>query len=142
MTEPEIVGEAGPALATAADFDGERMVLSLHAESVDVSKVRSESIVRVVRTTTERHDAIDEELAHELVLVERVPIGTVVDAMPLAREEGDTIVFPVVEEIVVTERRLFLKEEVRVRRVREIRRHQETVVLREQNITVSRSTSG
>ena len=38
--------------------------------------------------------------------------------MPTIREEGDTIVIPIVEEMLVIERRLLLKEEVRVRRVR------------------------
>jgi len=51
--------------------------------------------------------------------------------VPPISQEGDTTIIPVVEEIVVVERRLVLKEEVRIRRVRTKEQHQETVVLRE-----------
>ena len=57
-------------------------------------------------------------------------------------EEGDTIILPVVEEVLVVERRLILKEEVRLRRVRTTRRHTETVTVREQVAVVTRSACG
>ena len=53
-------------------------------------------------------------------------------------QEGDTTIIPVVEEIVVVERRLVLKEEVRIRRVSTTEQHQETVVLREQEAVITR----
>ena len=43
---------------------------------------------------------------------------------------------PVIEEVVVT--RLFLKEEVRLRRVRTTRRHEETITVREQDAVITR----
>ena len=55
------------------------------------------------------------------------------------RQEGDTTIIPVVQEIVVVERRLVLKEEVRMRRVITNERHQETVVLREQEALITRT---
>jgi stress response protein YsnF len=58
--------------------------------------------------------------------------------MPAIREEGDTIVIPIVEEVLVVERRLFLKEEVRVRRVSSTERHQESVTLRHHEAVVTR----
>jgi stress response protein YsnF len=58
--------------------------------------------------------------------------------MPAIREEGETIVVPVVEEVLVVERRLVLKEEVRIRRVRSTERHQERVTLRRQEAAVNR----
>jgi hypothetical protein len=36
----------------------------------------------------------------------------------LVRQEGDTTIVPVVEEVLVVERRLMLKEEIRIKRVR------------------------
>ena len=47
----------------------------------------------------------------------------------------------VVEETIVVERHLFLKEEVRIRRLRVSERHQETVVLREQEAVIARVES-
>ena len=56
------------------------------------------------------------ELQHDDVSVERVAIGSPITAMPAPRHEGNTLVIPVVEEIVVTEKRLVLREEIRVTR--------------------------
>jgi stress response protein YsnF len=58
--------------------------------------------------------------------------------MPAIRNEGDTVVIPIVEEVLVIERRLLLKEEVRVRRVRSTERHQESVTLRHHEAVVTR----
>jgi len=62
--------------------------------------------------------------------------------VPSISQEGDTTIIPVVEEIVVVERRLVLKEEIRVRRVSTKEQHQETVVLREQEAVTTREEVG
>lgn len=48
----------------------------------------------------------------------------------------------VVEEVLVLERRLVLKEEIRLRRVRTTEQHRETVMLREQQAVIERSEPG
>jgi uncharacterized protein (TIGR02271 family) len=114
-------------------------VIPLLAEEVAVSKqVVETGRVQVARLTHEREQLIDELLAHETVEIDRTQIGRQIDAMPAVREEGDTIVIPLVEEVLVVERRLFLKEEVRIRRVRTTERHQESVTLRHQEAVVAR----
>ena len=113
--------------------------LPLLAEEVAVSKqVVETGRVQVARVTHEREQLIDELLARETVEINRTRIGQHVDAMPPVREEGDTIVVPIVEEVLVVERRLFLKEEVSIRRVRSTERHQETVTVRHQEAVVTR----
>jgi uncharacterized protein (TIGR02271 family) len=115
------------------------VVLPLLGEEVEVSKQRIETgRVQVARVTREREQLIDEVLAREAVEIERTAIGRPVEAMPAVREEGDTIVVPIVEEVLVVERRLMLKEEVRIRRVRSTQRHQERVTLRHQEAVVTR----
>jgi len=114
----------------APDKTGET-VIPLLAEEVAVAKqVVETGRVQVSRVTHEREQLIDELLAHETVEIDRTPIGRQIDAMPAVRNEGDTVVIPIVEEVLVIERRLLLKEEVRVRRVRSMERHQESVTLR------------
>jgi uncharacterized protein (TIGR02271 family) len=116
-----------------------KAVLPLLAEEVAVSKqVVETGRVQVARVTHEREQLIDELLAHETAEIERTPIGRQVDVMPAVREEGDAIVVPIVEEVLVIERRLFFKEEVRIRRVRSTERHQETVTLRHHEAVVTR----
>ena len=94
--------------------------------------------VQVARVAHEREQLIDELLAQQTAEIERVRIGQHVDTMPAVREEGDTIVIPIVEEVFVIERRLFLKEEVRVRRVSSTERHRESVTLRHHEVVVTR----
>jgi uncharacterized protein (TIGR02271 family) len=114
----------------APDKTGET-VIPLLAEEVAVAKqVIETGRVQVSRVTHEREQLIDELLAHNTVEIDRTAIGRQIDAMPAVRDEGDTIVIPIVEEVLVIERRLLLKEEVRVRRVRSMERHQESVTLR------------
>jgi len=106
-------------------------IIPLLAEEVEVTKETVETgRVQVARVTHQRERLIDELLNHQTAEVERVRIGQHVDTMPAVREEGDTIVIPIVEEVLVIERRLFLKEEVRVHRVGSTERHQESVTLR------------
>lgn len=119
------------------------LTLPLHAEEVLVTRRQvAGDTVRVSTVTREKERLVDETLTHERVEVERIPIGLPVDVVPSVREEGDTTIFPVVEEIVVVERRLILKEEVRIRRLRTTERHQETVTVREQNAVITRTEAG
>ncbi len=117
----------------------DRLALQLHAEEISIERQRVETgRVRLqVRTTSHDH-LVDEELTHERVQIERVAIGRVVDAAPPTRQEGDTTVISIVEEIVVVERRLVLKEEVHLTRVRVVDHHRETVSLRTQEAAVER----
>lgn len=117
----------------------DRLALQLHAEEISIERQRVEiGRVRLQVQTTSQNHLVDEELTHERVQIERVTIGRVVDIAPPTRQEGDTTVISVVEEIVVVQRQLVLKEEVRLTRVRVADRHRETVSLRSQEATVDR----
>jgi uncharacterized protein (TIGR02271 family) len=119
--------------------DGPETVISLAAEEVAVAKqVVETGRVQIARVTHEREQLIDEMLARETAEIDRVPVGRQVDAMPGVRQEGDVTIIPIVEEMLVVERRLFLKEEVRIRRVRTTEKHQESVTLRYQEAVVTR----
>ena len=92
-----------------------------------------------VRTVTREHETfVDETLNHERVQIDRIPIGRQVEAIPPVRQEGDTTILSVVEETIVIERRLILKEEVHIRRLHVSERHQEAVVLRKQETVITR----
>src|ERR1700759_4672541 len=115
------------------DPESERVVLPLLTETLTTSRNQiGGNVIRVATVTQEHEYFVDEELSHQHVEIERVTVGRQVDAIPPVRVEGDTTVLPVMEEVVVIERRLILKEEVRVTRVRSTERHRERVVLRKQ----------
>jgi uncharacterized protein (TIGR02271 family) len=114
--------------------------IPLHVE--DIAMVRRSVVgdtVRIETTTRSRDHHIDEPLLHTKVHIERVPIGRTVVAIPAVREEGDTTILPIVEEVIVVERRLILKEEVHIRRVQVAERHRETVTTREQTLEIHRT---
>jgi stress response protein YsnF len=87
--------------------------------------------------TRTRDHLIDEVLARNSVDVNRVPVGRLIDTMPAIKEEGDLTIVPIVEETVVVERRLMLKEELHIRRVQTTERYQQTVKLRYQTAEVT-----
>lgn len=94
-------------------------------------------IAKQVSTTTEE---VDEALRDFKVEIERRPIGTHLDGLdvPPERYEGDTLVIPVVEEVLVTEKRLLLVEEVRITGVRATHRKPQRVTLRKEAVSVER----
>lgn len=86
--------------------------LELVEEKLNVDKQRA--VTGRVRITTETE--LTEEIAHATLAGERVevicePIGEEVSSIPKTRVEGDVTIIPVVEEIVVAEKRLVLSRE-------------------------------
>ncbi|WP_262269816.1 MULTISPECIES: YsnF/AvaK domain-containing protein [Microvirga] len=84
-----------------------------------------------------------EELAHadmrrEVVEVTRVPIDRMVESAPEIRTEGDVTIVPVLEEVLVVEKRLVLKEELHIRRSAETETVEVPVSLRKQRAVVER----
>ena len=111
----------------------------LYAEDLTVSKRQiAGDMVQVSTVTRENESFVDEMLNHERVQIDRIPVGRQVDAVPPVRQEGDTTILPVVEETVVVERRLILKEEIHIRRLHVSERHQEAVILRKQEAVITR----
>ena len=126
---------------TTPSGDPQEILVPLSEEQASIAKRRIVTgRVQVSRVTCEHEQLLDETLAREQVEVERTPIGKVVEVPPSVREEGDTIIIPIVEEILVVERRLLLKEEVRVRRVRSSESHRERVMLRRQEAIITRDS--
>ena len=113
--------------------------MTLAAEDVVVSKRMRRTLVRASRTTFTRDELVEVDLKHERVVVERVPVGRIVDAVPPVRQEGDVTIMPVVEEELVVVRRLVLREEVHLRRVHATVPHTETITLRKQHVSVTRT---
>lgn len=94
---------------------------------------------RVRTVTRERDHEVDETVFRETVEVEHVAVGREVSVAPEIIRDGDLTIIPVVEEILVVTRKLILKEEIHLRRVRHTGRHQETITLRTQDAIITRA---
>jgi uncharacterized protein (TIGR02271 family) len=119
--------------------DTEQTVIPLQAEEVSVSKKRVVTgQVRVATVTRQHEQLVEELLERNHVEVERTAVNREVDEAPTVREDGDTLIIPIVEEVVVVQRRLVLKEEIRISRKRETQPYQERVVVRRQEAVITR----
>jgi stress response protein YsnF len=84
-----------------------------------------------------------EELAHadvqqETVEVTRVLVDRIVETTPEIRTEGDLTIVPVLEEVLVVEKRLVLKEELHIRRRATTETVEVPITLRKQRAVVER----
>jgi len=127
-------------LAESVDPEAAQIIPLLEERLVVGRREVETGRVRVHLTTTTEDAAVREVLREERVEVERVPIGREVATAPAVREEEDgaVLVVPVLEEVLVVERRLVLKEELWIRRVSTNRTSEQTVPLRRQTATVER----
>ncbi len=126
-------------LGTARPHDHEERVPLVEEEAVVEKHARPTATVRVSTTTHEREEDIDEVLTSEVVEVKRVPVERYVDAPAPVREEGDTTIVSVHEEVLVVEKRLLLKEELHLTTRKEDRRETHRVSLRSQTAEVERT---
>ena len=92
-------------------------VVPLVEEHIVVGKRQVETArVRLRRETEEHVQTVSVALSNVSWEVEHVPINQLVEAQPEIRQVGDTIIFPMVEEKMVVQRELWLREEIHVRK--------------------------
>ncbi|HEY0048654.1 MAG TPA: YsnF/AvaK domain-containing protein [Pyrinomonadaceae bacterium] len=125
---------------TQAQADNAAIVVPIIQEEVTFDKKIVETgKVRISKRVSQHEQLIDVPFMREQVDVERVPINQVVDAAPLVRQEGDTMIIPVVEEQIFYQKRLVLVEELRVRKqIIEEHKPQQVTLLKEE-VEINRS---
>ena len=112
----------------------ERLVTS--KETVETGRVKVQTVLE------EREEMVREQLSRAYVDIERVEMHVEVDQPPPVRQEGDTTIIPIVQELLVVQRKLVVTEEVRVRQRRVQEEHVEPVSLRSQRAVVERHPVG
>lgn len=116
--------------------------IPLVEERVQVTKRQVESGRLAVRVSVEeREEQVPVELVHDEVEVRRVPRNQPLSAIPSVRIEGNVTVIPVVEEVVVVEKRLMLVEEIHVRRKSVTSTETVPIRLRAEQVELERSGS-
>lgn len=117
------------------------VVIPLVEETARLDKVvRETGRVRVTTGVSERIERVEADLQHEDIEVTRIARDEPVASMPPIRIEGDVTIYPVVEEVLVVERRLVLREEVHVTRRRRVEHVGEDVPVRRTEARVERTT--
>lgn len=105
----------------------------------EVATVSKRTVITGATTVEKRVESRDYQVSEALEMrgasIERVAIGTEVDSAnpPQVRTEDGVTIIPVLEEVLVVEKRLILKEELRIR-------HYVDQVLSTQEVTLRTET--
>jgi len=106
----------------------------LHIEKQKVETGR----VRLTKTVQEREVIVTAPSIQEDIQIERVPVNQWLSEPASIRYEGDIMIIPVMEEVPVVEKRLRLKEELRVTKRQITTQRNEPVRLRTEEVHVER----
>lgn len=117
----------------------ESVVVPVMVEELNVQTRRVQTgAVRLTKRVHEHEEVLDNPLWHEKIEVERIAVNRPVDSPPSIRHEGDTTIIPVLEEVLVVEKRLVLKEEIHITKRRVETHVPQRVTLRREEATVER----
>ena len=140
MTRTSEVAEGADIDPTLNQTDEGDLVLPIVEERARIHKeVVETGRVRISTHVDERKETISEALRHDDVVVDRVQINRAVDTVPAIRQEGDVLIYPIVEEELVVTKRLVLKEELRIYRKTWSEPVEREVTLRSVSATVQRT---
>lgn len=119
---------------------GQQLRLPITQEELHVGKrvIETGKGVRLRKTVSEEALTVDEDLMRQDLVVERVVMDRLLEnnIAPPQRYEGDTLIVPVLEEVLVVEKRLRLKEEIRITAKPDISRSSQRVVLRTEHLHI------
>jgi uncharacterized protein (TIGR02271 family) len=114
-------------------------VIPVVEEILDVRQRRVETgRVRITKIVHEREEEVTAPRVREEVTIERVTLNRMVDTPVSMRQEGDTLIIPLLEEVVVVEKRLMLKGELRITKRRIEEQTSQQVVLRREEVVIER----
>jgi stress response protein YsnF len=122
--------------------DGSTLVLPLVREelAVGVEQVDTGRGVRIHKGVTEQAHPVAHTLRRDSVDVKRVPVDRIVppSEVPGTRQEGNVTIIPVLEEVLVVEKRVRIKEELHITRTVHEHTVSDQVVLRSEDVTIER----
>ncbi len=132
--------DAGPQQDQFLSSDLESVTVPLVAERLDVrTRTVPTGKVRLQKTVQEYEEELNVPLAARTFRVERIALDQVVEAPPPIRQEGDTTIYPILEERLILTKQLVLKEEVRVTKVESETLDTQVVSLRREHLAVERT---
>ena len=139
LTQVRTPRAAGARRAAGAWDVGDAVVVPIVAEQLEVQKRTVEAGgVRIRKTVSEREEIVDEPLMREEVQVRRVPVNRVVEGPVPVRHVGDTMIVSLMEEVLVVEKRLMLKEELHITKERVESYRPQRVRLRTEEAVIER----
>ncbi len=122
------------------DAKNDDLVIPVTEERVVLRKRKLETgRVRITKRVTARDEEIKEPLMQETLHIERIPVNRPITEPVPVRCEGDTLIVPIFEETLVVEKRLILKEELRITKRRVETRRARRATLRREEVSIERT---
>ena len=97
--------------------------------------------VQIIKRVELRDQIVDEPLLGDEVEVKRVAVNRPVERIVRPRQVGNTLIIPIMEEVLVVQKKLILKEELHVRRRQTQTRRPQRVTLRAERAEIKRIDS-
>jgi uncharacterized protein (TIGR02271 family) len=136
MTAPK---QIRPEAETSSPAGPEEAIVPIVEEELHIEKQKVEiGRVRLTKTVQEREVLVTQPVMQEDIQIERVPVNRWLSEPASVRYEGDIIIIPVMEEVPVVEKRLRLKEELRVTKRQITTQKNEPIRLRTEEVHVER----
>jgi len=120
------------------DDNTPRVVPVIEEELVTGTRTVKTGSVRVRKEVEQIQKEVEIPCLRDSLKVTRIPVNQVVTSVPEIREEGGTLIVPVVEEEIVIQKRLVLKEEIHITRERVEERVRKSVTLERERAIVER----
>ena len=119
-------------------MSGNRRILPVVKEELSIGKRRViTGRVLIRKLVHRRRVGVEAELATEDIAVERVPVDRIVSERVPPRQDGDTLILSVVEEVLIKQLRVV--EEVRITTRRRVERQVIDTPLLHEEVVVERS---
>ena len=123
-----------------AQFNNDRMVIPIIEEEVTIEKhIVTTGKVNITKRVREHEEIVDVPTYKGEVNVNRVPVNMFVEKHPPIRQEGDTMIIPIVQEQIVMVKKLLLVEELHVQNRVVESHHPQTVMLLKEEVEVVRT---
>jgi uncharacterized protein (TIGR02271 family) len=135
----ELMVEYGSRLQTGAQQEQALVVPVIEERATVDKRVIETGRVQIHKTVHEHTEVVDQPLQTEQVEIERVAINRMIDEPMSIRHEGDTMIIPLLEEVLVVEKRLVLREEVHIKKLKSVVHDPQEVRLREERVEIVRN---
>lgn len=97
--------------------------------------------VQIIKRVEQREQIVDQPLLNEEVEIKRVAVNRPIEQIVRPRQVGNTLIIPVMEEVLVVEKKLILREELHVRRKQTQTRRPQRVTVRAERAEIKRINS-
>jgi uncharacterized protein (TIGR02271 family) len=113
-----------------------RVIPVIQEKLVVDKQIIETGVTRIKKEIHEHEETVDLPLIKDEVQIERVLVDQFVEELPEVRHVGETLIVPVMEEVLVVEKRLLLKEELHITKVAKTHHDPRKVTLRSEEVRI------